>query len=100
LPPFAYAEMQILAEAVEATHGIDQAKIADYIHGHAFDTIVGSVSFGKDGEWVKPRPIWLQYQHVQDNALEQFKSTKTAVILSPPELKTGDLIYPYTDAKR
>jgi len=100
LPPFAYAEMQILAEAVEATHGLDQAGIADYIHGHAFDTIVGNVRFGKDGEWVKARPIWLQYQNVQDNALDQFKSTKTAVILSPPDLKTGDLIYPYTDARR
>src|SRR5919198_1304259 len=32
LPPFSYAGMQILAAAVEATNGLDQNKMADYIH--------------------------------------------------------------------
>jgi hypothetical protein len=32
--------------------------------------------------------------------MEQFKDSKTEVILWPPALKTGDVIYPYTDAKK
>ena len=30
------------------------------------------------------------------NDVEQFKDPKTEVILWPPALKTGDVIYPYT----
>jgi hypothetical protein len=32
--------------------------------------------------------------------VEQFKDASTEVILWPPPLKTGDVIYPYTDAQK
>ena len=35
LPPFAYAEMQVLQQAIEATKGLDQDKLADYIRSTA-----------------------------------------------------------------
>ncbi|MGO8920676.1 MAG: amino acid ABC transporter substrate-binding protein, partial [Stellaceae bacterium] len=38
LPPFAYAELQILAEAITKTGGLDQEKIAAYIHANPFET--------------------------------------------------------------
>src|SRR5881397_152554 len=53
LPPYAYAAMQILGDAVTTTKGLDQQKIADHIRSHEFSTIVGKVKFGKNGEWAK-----------------------------------------------
>ena len=34
LPPFAYAELQVLAQAIEATKTLDEGKLADYMHSH------------------------------------------------------------------
>jgi branched-chain amino acid transport system substrate-binding protein len=96
LPPFAYANLQVLGEAIEGTKSLDQAKLADYIRSHAFNTVVGEVSFGKDGEWSKPRVLEVQFQNIKGNDLDQFKDTKTEVILEPPEYRTGEVIAPYT----
>jgi branched-chain amino acid transport system substrate-binding protein len=100
LPPFAYAEMQILGQAVEATQSLDHDKLARYIHATTFKTIVGDVAFGKDGEWAEARPFWVQFQNIKGNDLEQFKGYGTEVILSPAAFKTGDLVYPYGEARR
>ena len=94
--PYGYAAMQLLAEAVEATNSLDQAKLADYIHSHSFKTVVGEIAFGPDGEWVKPRLLVSQYQNVEGNDLEQFRDFKKQVILWPPELKSGSLSTPTT----
>src|SRR5246127_5474194 len=37
LPPYAYAAMQVLGQAVTATKGLDQQKIADYIRANEFN---------------------------------------------------------------
>ena len=99
LPPFAYAELQILGDAVEATKGLDEAKLADYMHSHPFHTVEGDISFGPDGEWTEARPIWVQYHDIQGSGIEQFREPKTVSILAPAQYKTGDLIYPYTKAR-
>jgi branched-chain amino acid transport system substrate-binding protein len=93
--PIAYAEMQILADAVTATQGFDQGKIAEYIHGHSFKTVDGGLSFGPNGEWTKPRVLTVQFQHIADNDLDQFKGTSKEIILLPSEYKSGDAILPY-----
>ena len=49
LPPFAYANLQILGEAIEGTKSLDQTKLADYIRSRPFNTIVGEIAYGKDG---------------------------------------------------
>ena len=100
LPPYAYAEMQILAQAVNAVGGIDHAKIAAYIHATKFSTVVGEVKFADNGEWEKGRALFVQYQNVKGNDINQFRQAGTQVILYPPELKSGKLIYPYAGAKR
>ena len=61
--------------------------------------MVGDVKFGPNGEWAEPRVMEVQFQNVKANDVEQFKDPKTEVILWPPSLKTGDLMYPYTDVK-
>ena len=100
LPPFAYGEMQVLQQAVEAIKSLDQDKLADYLRSHTFKTVVGDVKFGPDGEWAEARVLEVQFQGVKANDLDQFKDPKTEVILWPPQLKTGDAVYPYTDAKQ
>ena len=96
LPPFAYANLQVLGDAVEGVKGLDQAKLADYIRSHSFNTIVGEISFGKDGEWSKPRVLEVQWQNIKSNNLDEFKDTKTEVILEPEEYRTGKLVTPYS----
>jgi branched-chain amino acid transport system substrate-binding protein len=95
LPPFAYAYLQVLGEAIEATKSLDQAKVADYIHKNTFKTIVGDIAFGADGEWTKPRVLEVQWQGIKGNRLDDFKDTKTEVILEPSEFKTGAVVAGY-----
>ena len=100
LPPFAYAEMQILGEAIAKVGSLDEGKIAAYIHKETFHTIVGDVKFADNGEWEKARLIFVQYQGVVGNDVAQFRKAGTQVILYPPELKSGNFVYPYSDIKR
>jgi branched-chain amino acid transport system substrate-binding protein len=100
LPPFAYSYLQVLQQAVAGINGLDQDKLADYLRTHTFKTIVGDVKFGANGEWAEPRVNEVQFQGVKANDMEQFRDPKTEVILWPPELKTGDVRYPYTEAQQ
>lgn len=100
LPPFAYADMQVLQDAVEGTKSLDQQKLADYLRGHTFKTVAGDIKFGPNGEWVEARVMEVQFQNVKGNDTEQFKNPKVEVVLWPPSLKSGDVIYPYGDARK
>jgi len=96
--PWSYAYLQVLGDAVEATKGLDQDKLAKYMHEATFHTVGGDVKFGPDGEWAKSRMLDVQYQHVTSNSVEAFRDPKNTVILTPPEFKDGDVIYPYAEA--
>jgi branched-chain amino acid transport system substrate-binding protein len=99
LPPFAYSELQVLGDAVEATKSLDAEKLADYMHKTAFHTIEGDIAFGLDGEWTEARPIWVQYHGIKGHDVDQFRGPSTVTILAPDKYKTGDIIYPYTKAR-
>jgi branched-chain amino acid transport system substrate-binding protein len=98
LPPYSYAVGQVLGQAVEATKGLDQQKIADHIRATEFSTIVGKIKFGKNGEWAKGRTLMVQYQKIKGNGIEQFRGAGTKPVLWPDELKSGNIIYPYAAA--
>jgi len=98
--PIAYSAGQTLEQAVEGIKGTDQAALAAYMRSHTFHTVVGDITFGKDGEWAKSRVFFTQFQHVTGNSLDQFKDTTHEVVVWPNEYKTGDMIYPYADAKK
>ncbi len=100
LPPFAYADMQVLQQAVTAVGSLDQQKIADYMRSHTFKTVAGDITFGADGEWTDARVLEVQFQHVKSDDVDQFRDPKVEVVLNPPALKNGDLIYPYPDARK
>ena len=100
LPPYAYAQMQILSEAITKVGSLDQGKIADYIHHTAFKTIVGDIKFAANGEWEKERILFVQYQGVVGNDVNQFRQVGRQVIVFPPQFKSGDFKYPYSDFKK
>ena len=100
LPPFAYAYMQVLEAALLAAKGVDQAKFAEALRTGTFKTIVGDIKFGSNGEWVKPRVLAVQFQGLTGTDIGQFTDMKKTVILWPPELKTGGIAYPYTEARK
>ena len=97
--PFAYAAGQVIATAVANTKSLDNDKIATYIHGHTFKTVAGDITFGADGEWAKPRMVFTQFRNVTGHDINQFRDTTRDAILWPSEYKTGELIYPYSQAK-
>ncbi len=99
-PAPGYAAGQVLAAAVTATQSLDTAKLAAYMHGHEFHTVVGDITFGPDGEWTKSSGVLYQFQHVSGNGIDQFKGLPHEKIIWPDKSKTGDLIYPYTAAKK
>jgi branched-chain amino acid transport system substrate-binding protein len=90
--------MQVLAQAVTATGGLDDTKLAAYMHANKFSTIVGDIAFGAEGEWTASRIIWTQFRGITGHDLAQFKDPATEVVLLPNEYKSGDLIYPYSNA--
>jgi len=98
--PFGYTNGQILDQAVTATKSLDHEVLAKYIHSHSFKTVVGELSFGKDGEWSKPRMVVTQFQNIAPNNTDQFKAGDHQPILWPPEYKTGEMVYPYADARK
>jgi branched-chain amino acid transport system substrate-binding protein len=98
--PFGYAAGQILAQAVSDTKTLDHDKLAAYLHSHTFKTVAGDIAYGQDGEWKETRQYLTQFQNVEPNNLEQFKSGDKQPILYPPEYKTGEIIYPYAAARK
>ena len=95
IPPFAYAEMQIIEQAVTATGTLDDGKLADYIHRNTFKTVVGDLRFEETGEWADPRILWIQYRGVTGSDVDQFKQSGKQVILYPDNLKSGTVVSPF-----
>ncbi|HXX83061.1 MAG TPA: amino acid ABC transporter substrate-binding protein [Casimicrobiaceae bacterium] len=100
LPPYAYAMMQVLEQAIKATGGLDQGKLADYMHTYEFDTFVGKVRFAKNGEWSIPRMLTVQYHGISGNDLEQWMKPGKVTVLAPSDYKTGTAMTPYQDNKK
>lgn len=100
MPVWAYAYLQVLEQAVQATKSLDDAKLADYIRNNKFNTVVGEVAFGPNGEWVTDRMLAMQFQNVKGNDIEQFRDMSTYIVLDPPAYKSGEVIYPFEKARQ
>jgi branched-chain amino acid transport system substrate-binding protein len=98
--PFGYAAGQILAQAVTATKSLDHEKLAAYVHANKFNTVVGEIAYNDNGDWDKPRTVFTQFQDVQPSNVEQFRDSKKQVIVWPDNFKTGEMIYPFANAKK
>ena len=99
-PPYAYAAGQILAKAVSETKSLNDDVLAAYLRKTTFDTVIGPIAFGQDGEWTTPRIICIQFQGITGNDLAQFKDWSRQVVVYPREYKSGNLIYPFEKASQ
>jgi branched-chain amino acid transport system substrate-binding protein len=100
VPPFIYAAMQVMEQAVEKVGSLDEAKLAATMHSTTFPTIVGDVKFGADGEWTEGRILMTQFRGLHGNGLEQFDKAGAQVILYPKQFKTGDVAVPFPPAQK
>jgi len=95
-----YAYISVLAEAVTGAKSVEDAKIADYLRKATFKTIMGDWSYGPGGEWTKSGMMQVQYHDIKEGAgLETWRGMSYQTVLTPTELKTGEVIYPYEKAK-
>ncbi|HET9903646.1 MAG TPA: amino acid ABC transporter substrate-binding protein [Xanthobacteraceae bacterium] len=100
IPPFAYAQMQILEAAIKAVGSLDEGKLAEHMHKATFPTVVGDVKFAANGEWAEPRLLLVQYQGIVGNDVEQFKQPGKQVIIYPPQFKSGEMKVPFDSTKK
>ena len=101
LPPFAYADMQVLRQAVEGDQEPRPGQ-ARRLYAHRTHSRPSSATSSSDrtASGPTPRVLEVQFQGVTGNDVDQFKDPKKEVILWPPKYKSGDVRYPYSDAKQ
>jgi branched-chain amino acid transport system substrate-binding protein len=97
--PQAYAQMQVVEQAVTGTVSLDDARLAQFTRENWFKTVVGDVRFGAGGGWSEARVLEVQYQNIKGADLSEFKDARTQAVVSPSSLASGTLIYPYAKAK-
>jgi branched-chain amino acid transport system substrate-binding protein len=98
--PQAYAQVQVLEQAIKAVGNLDDAALSDYTRKATFETVVGKVKFGEGGGWAQPRVLTVQFQNIASNDISEFKKPNTQVVVYPSEFASASVIYPYAKAKR
>ena len=78
----AFATAQVLEAAVKAVGSLDQAKIADWLHSHTVDTILGSLSWDETGA---PQSAFL---------LAQWQKGKAEIVLPREEATSPTITFP------
>jgi branched-chain amino acid transport system substrate-binding protein len=59
---YAYAAVQALVAAAEATGSLESARLAEWLRGgNRFDTVVGPVAFDMKGDLKEPRLSWFRW---------------------------------------
>jgi branched-chain amino acid transport system substrate-binding protein len=99
LGTWGYAYMELLGNAIAGAKSINDDQVANYLRSNPVKTIMGDIKFGKGGEWAESRMLQVQYHGIKGNTVDQFKGMDTQTVLTPADLKTGNVIYPYEKAK-
>lgn len=81
--PVAYAALQVLQQAVDATQSLDDQTLRDYIAANSFDTIIGTFSYNEDGTIKGIAPVLLQYQADGNQ------------VIWPADIATAEAVTPY-----
>jgi branched-chain amino acid transport system substrate-binding protein len=100
MAPLAYAQMQVVAQAIEATGGLDDTILSTFTSEATFNTVMGDIRFGRNGEWAQPRVLQVQFRDIAGHEADQFKDGSRQVVVSPSTLASGQLLFPYAEALR
>jgi branched-chain amino acid transport system substrate-binding protein len=98
--PFAYAQLQVLEQAIEATGSLDDDALAEFTRSATFSTVVGDVTFGRLGEWSVPRVLTVQFSGIGSSDISEFAKPEARVVVAPASYATGKLAAPYRAAAR
>ena len=91
-----YAYISVLGDAVNGAKSLDDDKIAEYLRKTTFKTIMGDWAYGPGGEWTKSGMMQVQYHDIKEGAgLETWRGMSYQTVLTPSELTTGKVSYPY-----
>jgi branched-chain amino acid transport system substrate-binding protein len=93
--PFAYAQLQVVEQAILATGGTDDAELAEYTRSATFPTVVGDVTFGRLGEWAVPRVLTVQFRDVASTDISEFAKPEARVVVAPASYASGELAVPF-----
>ncbi|TZG31244.1 amino acid ABC transporter substrate-binding protein [Agrobacterium sp. B1(2019)] len=97
--PLAYAQMQVVGQAIEETDALDDTLLSTFASEATFHTVMGDLRFGKNGEWARPRVLQVQFRGIAGNDINQLRDGSRQVVVSPSRLASGQLIYPFEDAR-
>jgi branched-chain amino acid transport system substrate-binding protein len=92
-----YAFASVLGQAIAGAKSIEDAKIADWLRKNEIKTIMGNWKYGPGGEWTKSGMMQVQYHSIKEG--ETWKGMNYQTVLTPADLKTGNVIYPYEKAR-
>jgi branched-chain amino acid transport system substrate-binding protein len=95
-----YAYINMLGEAIAATKSVDDDKIAEWLRKTPHKTIMGNWSYGANGEWTKSGMMQVQYHDIKEGAgLDTWKGMSYQTVLTPADVSTGKVIYPFDKVK-
>jgi branched-chain amino acid transport system substrate-binding protein len=94
-----YAQFQVLEQAVKGAKSIEDAKLSAYLKKGSFKTVMGPIKFGAKGEWAEGRMLQVQYHDIKPDAnLETWRGMDYQTVITPSNLATGKVVYPYAKA--
>jgi len=95
LPPPAYAYLQILLQAIEATKSTDQKTVGEYMRKSWFETVLGKMRFAPNGEWWEGRTLQVQLNGIKGNDTSEFADPAHWSVIAPKKWAYGKFVYPF-----
>jgi branched-chain amino acid transport system substrate-binding protein len=98
--PLAYAQLQVLEQAVKAVGSLDDVALSEYTRTATFETVVGKVKFGEGGGWAHARVLTVQFQNIKASDISEFRKPDTQAVVYPREAASAKVMYPYATARQ
>jgi branched-chain amino acid transport system substrate-binding protein len=100
LPPPAYAYLQVLLQAIEATKSMDQKTVGNYMRESWFETVLGKLKFAPNGEWWQSRVLQVQLNGIKGHDVSEFADPANWSVIAPKKWACGKFTYPFQGWKK
>jgi branched-chain amino acid transport system substrate-binding protein len=95
LPPYAYAYVEILLQAIEKSNSTDQKTVGEYMRNNTFDTMAGKIKFDPNGEWAQTRMLQVQLHGIKGHEVSELANPANWTVIAPKKWVYGKLVYPF-----